>query len=87
MDSGSISKMTSRANGSLTKLIRILTSFPGFALSLRERTLIAAGHVNLQDLGANKSLPHGRVVKYKIVAVVRKTQNTLLSLQAREALL
>ena len=37
-----------------------------------------------QNLGANKDLPHGRVVNYTIVAVVRKTQNALESLQARE---
>ena len=60
MGSGSSSKMTSRANGPLGKLIRISTSFPGFSLFLRESTLIAAGHVNPQNLGANKNLPQGR---------------------------
>ena len=60
MDSGSSSKMASRTNDSLGKLIRISTSFPGFALLLRERTLIAAGHVNPRNLGANKNLPYGR---------------------------
>ena len=62
-DSGSSSKMTSRANGPLGKLIRISTSFPGFSLFLQERTLIAAGHVNPQNLGANKNLPQGRSSK------------------------
>ena len=52
--------MTSRANGPLGKLIRISTSFPGFSLFLQERTPIAAGHVNPQNLGANKNLPQGR---------------------------
>ena len=66
--------MTPRANGSLGKLIRISTSFPGFSLFLRERTLIAVGHVNPHNLGANKNLHRGMVVKDKIVAVVRKTQ-------------
>ena len=63
IDSGSSSKMTSRANGPLGKLIRISTSFPGFSLFLRESTLIAAGHVNPQNLGANKNLPQGRGCK------------------------
>ena len=52
--------MSSRANGPSGKLIRIYPSFPGFSLFLRETTLIAAGHVNTQNLGANKNLPQGR---------------------------
>ena len=36
-----------------------VTSFPGFSLLL-ERLLFAAGHLNPQNLEANKDLPHGR---------------------------
>ena len=36
-----------------------VTSFPGFS-PLLERILIAAGHLNPQNLEANKDLPHGR---------------------------
>ena len=40
-----------------------------------------------QNLGLTRSYLIGGVVEYKIVAVVRKEQNTLESLHAREALL
>ena len=36
-----------------------VTSFPGFSLLL-ERILTAAGHLNAQNLEANRDLPHGR---------------------------
>lgn len=66
--------MTSRANGPLGKLIRISTSFPGFSLFLRERTLIAAGHVNPQNLGANKNLPQGRGSKIIKLSLLSERQ-------------
>ena len=51
----------------------------------RERTLIAVGHVAPKIWESTRIYFMGGVVKYKIVAVVRKTQNTMGSLQARDS--
>ena len=53
----------------------------------RERTLIAVGHVAPKIWESTRIYFMGGVVvvKYKIVAVVRKTQNTLGSLQAGDS--
>ena len=51
----------------------------------RERTLIAVGHVAPKIWESTRIYFMGGVIKYKIVAVVRKTQNALGSLQARDS--
>ena len=51
----------------------------------RERTLIAVGHVAPKIWESTRIYFMGGVIKYKIVAVLRKTQNALGSLQARDS--
>lgn len=51
----------------------------------RERTLIAVGHVAPKIWESTRIYFMGGVIKYKIVAVVRKTQNALGSLQPRDS--
>ena len=51
----------------------------------RERSLIAVGQVAPKIWESTRIYFTGGVVKYKIVAVVRKTQNTLGSLQATDS--
>lgn len=60
---------------------------PAFLLLLRERTLVAAGHLAAKIWELTRIYLLGGVVEYKIVSVVRIGTKYAGELQAREALL
>ena len=65
----------------------IRNKYPGFLLLLRERTLVAAGHLVAKIWEPTRIYLLGGVVEYKIVPVVRIGTKYAGELHAREALL